>query len=223
MPDDGFEAMLQRLAARFTPATVIDVGASDGRWSRMARTVWSKAHLMMVEANPLFRNQLSEFCYFDQNTSHAIALAAATHGRANVVFNKVNPYQGVTVIRDDELRVGPSEESEMIPVVRLDDLTAVSAAVSPYLLKLDVHGHEPMIFEGAKEVLAHAGAVVAEVYFWEPATHALRFWELVPLLARYGFRPTDLCEPLYRPSDGRCAQVDMLFERADAPGINKWW
>ena len=32
----------------------------------------------------------------------------------------------------------------------------------------------------------------------------------------YDFLPADLCEPLYRPSDGRLGQIDMLLEPRSA-------
>jgi FkbM family methyltransferase len=213
MGDSSFVAMLRRLAPRFSPATIIDVGASDGQWSKMARTVWPKAALVLVEANPVFEGKLLEFCeaHGAKFTKFSMSLAGATRGGACAEFNVENPYQGVAV-----------NPGSIVPTVDVIPLDAFNVD-GPCLLKLDVHRHEPMIFEGAKEVLSKTGAVVVEVYFWEPAAHALRFWELVALMARYGFRPTDLCEPVYRPSDGRCAQVDMLFERADAPGMDKWW
>jgi FkbM family methyltransferase len=219
-----FRAMLLRAAKRFTPSTIVDVGASDGRWSKMSRTVWPEAAIVLVEANPRFRPDLIRFCAEAGGRCRAEhALAGATAGSTNALFNTANPYQGVGILRADEMRASPTEDTATVPVIRLDDVTAASADVAPYLLKLDVHGHEAMIFEGAHEVLAQSCAVVVEVYLWEPCTHAPKMWELIPLLGRYGFRPTDLCEPLYRPSDGRLAQVDMLFERSDAPGIEKWW
>ena len=38
-------------------------------------------------------------------------------------------------------------------------------------------------------------------------------------MERFGLRASDLCEPLRRPADERLYQVDMLFERIDAPGM----
>ena len=41
----------------------------------------------------------------------------------------------------------------------------------------------------------------------------MRAAELIPFIQReLGFLPSDLCEPLRRPLDGRLVQVDMLFE-----------
>ena len=49
----GTPAALARIAARDTEIrTVIDVGASDGRWSLQAEPVWPDARFHLVEANP---------------------------------------------------------------------------------------------------------------------------------------------------------------------------
>ena len=219
-----FVDMLRRASKRFTPATIIDVGASDGSWSKMACGVWPKTDLVLVEGNEHFRPALMDFGRSAKGRVRVeLSLAGATHGETGAKFNTKNPYQGVELLRADSWEASPEHESRRVRVIRLDDMTALAADVAPYLLKLDVHGHEAMIFEGAREVLALSVAVIVEVYFWEPCTSAPKFWELIPILARYGFRPTDICEPLYRPSDGRCAQVDMLFERTEAPGMDKWW
>lgn len=67
----------------------------------------------------------------------------------------------------------------------------------------------------AGETLKSTGAIVAEVYTWSQGGNSMRAAELIPHIEReHGFLPSDLCEPLRRPLDGRLVQVDLLLEPA---------
>src|SRR5947209_7413727 len=44
---------LQSLAARgFSPSMILDIGAFEGNWSKMAMEIWPDAKLALIEANP---------------------------------------------------------------------------------------------------------------------------------------------------------------------------
>lgn len=209
-PEGPFQWMLAQASLRVSPRTVVDVGASDGRWSEMASAVWPRSDYLLVEANPTFETALRRTCAKNSRFSYKMVLAAASAGEASCKFHDDNPYQGV------DFGTGPG--ARLVPTATIDEL--VQGFPSPYLVKLDVHGQELPILQGATKVLADACAVVVEVYCWRQCTGSLRFWELCQYMEWLGFRPSDLTDPLYRPYDGRLSQVDMLFERIDAVGMN---
>src|SRR5215218_2189481 len=46
-------AALEALSARgFSPKCILDVGAFEGTWSKMALRIWPDANLILLEANP---------------------------------------------------------------------------------------------------------------------------------------------------------------------------
>ncbi len=47
----NMEYGLAAMAKRFLPKTVIDVGAFEGDWSKMARKSWPDSRILMVEPN----------------------------------------------------------------------------------------------------------------------------------------------------------------------------
>jgi FkbM family methyltransferase len=201
--------MLERLAKRTTPKTVVDIGASNGQWSAMAKKVWPSAKFLLVEANPVFEDNLKAYCKLS-GASYSLSLAGANSGLAACGFCEENPYQGVDL----------TENSSLVTVETIDKLLDDRGLPGPYLLKFDVHGHEIPILWGARETLKDTGAIVMEVYGWRQGHGSLRFWEMCSYLEGLGFGSSDLCEPLYRPYDGRLSQVDMAFERLSAPGMN---
>ena len=209
---ESFPAMLERARTRVSPKTIIDIGASNGSWSLMAKPRWPSANYFLVEANPVFLPDLRAVCTSDQKFKHVLALAGASDGRARCQFNKENPFQGIDL--------GDLPNNEVVDAVTIDSQVREKKLAGPYLLKFDVHGHELAILQGAQATLLDTCAIIMEVYVWRQCVGSLRFWEMCSYLEYLGFRCTDLCEPLYRPYDGRLSQVDMLFERTDAPKMD---
>lgn len=211
-PTETFASLLRRVKPRVSPRTIIDVGASNGSWSLMAQPFWPGARYFLIEANPVFVPDLETVCKDSRRFSYVSALAGASDGKAKCKFNKENPFQGV--------HLGDFSDSEQIDSVTVDSQVRERKLSGPFLLKLDVHGHELPILHGAQTTLLDTSAIVMEVYCWRQCVGSLRFWEMCSYLEYLGFGCTDFCEPLYRPLDGRLSQVDMLFERTDSPGMD---
>ena len=223
-PEDTFPAMLHRLATRFTPATIIDVGASDGQWSRMAHGVWPEAKLLLFEPNPVFKRALADMVISGACVARAIA-CQHSDGFSTVRMNFEKPYQGVYDL-GDEMHEAGAPEVVTVPVATIDHEVEWRKLPGPYLIKLDTHGREHDILAGARETLKQAGALVIEVYTWSQGPSSMRMAELIPMIEMaHGFLPSDLCEPMRRPYDGRMVQCDMLFEPKTADGMqvpNLW-
>ena len=57
----NMELGLRAIAARgFSPPAVVDVGAFEGHWSRMAKRVWPESSLIMVEPNQAKQVQVAK-------------------------------------------------------------------------------------------------------------------------------------------------------------------
>jgi FkbM family methyltransferase len=219
MDDNAFHAMLRRLVARFTPDTIIDVGASNGSWSRMAREVWPAANLLLFEPNPVYAEALAEMECSGAHIARALACAQST-GEKVVRMSSDKPFQGVYE-PGDEMHAAGAPEVVTVPMSTIDAEVARLGLPGPYLIKLDTHGREHDILAGAREALKQACALVIEVYTWSQGTTSMRMADLIPNIEReHGFLPSDLCEPLRRPYDGRMVQCDMLFEPKTAAGMN---
>ena len=53
-----------------------------------------------------------------------------------------------------------------MPMVRLDSTVRKAGLVGPYLLKLDTHGFELQIIQGAEEMLRNTELAVIEAYIF---------------------------------------------------------
>src|SRR4051812_39659941 len=71
-PAPTLDGALDRLRARKIPiSTVVDVGASDGRWSREMMRVYPRAGYLLIEANPVHQPALDRFCGHHPNAQYA--------------------------------------------------------------------------------------------------------------------------------------------------------
>jgi FkbM family methyltransferase len=187
--------------------TVIDVGASDGRWSEIAAPYFPGASFLLVEAQQIHEEALRRLTA--KSPGFRYQLAAAGDGNGSVAFDASDPFGGV-VCRDGACRSASSVQMRTV-----DDMVRESGLPGPYLLKLDTHGFEVPIFRGATRTLGQTSLIVVEAYNFTVSPEALRFPDLCRYLEEEGFRCIDLCEPLFRPTDGALWQMDLVFAPKD--------
>jgi len=210
--DGTMSAMLARLAKRCTPASIVDVGASNGSWSTTALLHWPAAKTLLIEADLRHWSALDAFA--ESVGSHAVHAMAGDHVGTGHFASTSDPYGGQG---SDHPRVDTREA----PCTTVDHEVARLGLPAPYLLKLDTHGYERQIMAGAQWVLAGAVALVIEAYTCTLQPGAWRFWELCQYLEGFGFVPTDVADVMRRPLDGRWWQCDMAWERASAPHVGE--
>jgi hypothetical protein len=151
--------------------TVIDVGASDGRWLREVMRYYPAARYLLIEAQE--RAQASPTAYLKNNI--------------------------------------------VVPMETVDGLVRKHGLSGPFLLKLDTHGFEVAIFEGAVETLANCTMLIVEAYNFTLCPGCLRFHELCAYLEEHGFRCVDVFDTMVRPRDQAFWQMDMVFIPASEP------
>jgi len=87
----------------------------------------------------------------------------------------------------------------------------------PYLVKLDTHGHEVSILEGARRTLQASSLLVVEAYNFDIGEGALRFHQMCRHMEELGFRCADLADPMWRPGDAFFWQMDLFFVPRNRP------
>ena len=198
----------------FQPQTIVDVGAAEGTWSRMAAAIWPNAHVIGFEPNRAneaklerARRELPQFAYH-------LCFLGAEPGR--VAYEERGAQ---TSLYADA--VG-STHAEMRT---LDDCFEAGLFPQPQLLKLDVQGYELRVLEGGRRVLAGCEAVLAEVSFLRFHPEMPTADEVIAYLKEHGFVLYDTMGLLRLPADDTLAQMDVMFLRADhrLRGERTWW
>lgn len=197
----GLAAMAQR---GLRPRTVVDAGAYQGDWSRLAKRIWPSCRLIMVEPNGKNCERLTGTAG-DLKAELSCELLGAEEGRE---------------VRFNVMASGSSIMNERSPLARnvenrrLRTLDSIVRNVeAPAFLKIDAQGYELQILMGAPRALACAEAVLLEVALIEVNEGAPLLHEVVAFMKARGFLAYDILEIHRRPLDGALNQVDIVFVR----------
>jgi len=202
------EEGLRRCARRGIPIeTVIDIGASNGCWTRLCKQFFPYANYFLVEAQPCHEADLIKLRNELSGTDYVLAAAGNRNGA--IYFDISDPFGGLASEK-------PFEKDFMeVPVIRVDDEVAARSLPSPYLLKLDTHGFEIPILEGACKTLGDTNLLILEVYNFKISPEGLKFFEMCSYLEQRGFRPVEIVDLMLRKYDNVFWQMDIFFIRND--------
>lgn len=202
-------AALARCAARgHGVSTIIDVGASDGRWTVLAREFFPRAQAILIEAQPAHESALRQLA--QTNAGVRIVMAAASDREGVIHFDASDPFGGVA----SQESVGAGDI--LVPARTIDGVIAQTCAPGPYLIKLDTHGYERAILCGAAATLERAELLIIEAYTRRLPPHEAScplFYELCAELSERGFDCVDLCDVSRGAAGYRLSQLDLVFAR----------
>jgi FkbM family methyltransferase len=193
-----------------SPNTVIDVGAFEGNWSKLARSIWPDAKIVMFE--PL--------------TSKQDRLASVAEDIHATVFCELLGAQDADDISFNVMESGSSVLSERSPLCRttelrrlrrLDTLLDGEEINPPALVKIDAQGYELEVLKGADQLLQTVDAILLEIAVIEVNEGAPLLHDVIPFMQSAGFVTYDILEIHRRPLDQAMNQVDILFLRASSP------
>jgi len=184
-------------------STVIDVGASDGRWSRNCMRFFPEAAFLLVEAQAAHTKGLDEFK--NENSRVDYVLAAAGHEDGVIYFDDSQLFGG----QASKEKEGANMKE--LPQVSLDNEINRRSLAGPFLLKLDTHGFEVPILQGASEILRNTNLLIIETYNFKLTDTSLRYWEMCSYLDELGFAPIENVDLMLRKKDGSFWQMDTFF------------
>lgn len=198
------EDVLAHAAARgVVIATWIDVGASDGQWSVRAHRHYPAAQFVLFE--PLKERQFAlSVLQKSQGFIPVAAAAGSAPGTIDFVIDPALDGSGVAT-------PGSTQAIRSVPVETIERVVTSGHLPGPYGIKLDTHGHEIPVLEGAGRVLLEANLVIIEAYNFQLSPSSVRFHELCAWMEARGFRCCDLADPMRRPGDGALWQMDLAF------------
>jgi hypothetical protein len=178
------------------PSTIIDVGASDGRYSKELWPHFPEAKFILVD--PII--------YPNKWEGH------------NVEWIHKCAFDGTTVQFNptpDGFTSGIYGEKDFVTKASVS-LGELIGSASDVFLKLDTHGVESTILNDLYlyDLRAQINAIQVEVYNFKLSENCLRFPDIMRLVESRGYRLATMFDPLYR-GDNALWQMDFLFLRHD--------
>jgi FkbM family methyltransferase len=210
LQNTALDHALQRLQGHnIDMASLIDVGASNGSWSKTFARYFPGRHHLLIDANEVHVPELTKVC--EENPDWHYMLAAVGGKNEELYFDASDPLGGHLSkhIHNENYRSCTS--------TTIDDLLQKQPLPGPFIIKLDTHGVEIPILTGSANALRQTNALVIEAYNFSFSEPAVPFWDLCRYLFDLGFRPLDVFDLLYREVDNAFWQFDLLFVRSDLP------
>ena len=203
------ESVIKQLAPNTTDIrTVIDIGASNGRWSKMVMKYVPSAKFVAIDPLVEREAQLKKLKTSKPNFDYILCVAG----------EKDNDTVSLTVGDDlDGSTVGGGQgTTRIVPSHSVDEIVKMKNLTGPFIIKFDTHGFEVPILKGATETLPKTDFIVMEVYNYRHTPDTLLFNEMCDYLDKLGFRCFAMADPMLRPLDGTLWQMDFLFAKKSA-------
>jgi FkbM family methyltransferase len=210
----GFHATFERArTAGLHPKTVIDVGASDGRWSSECMRVFPDANYCLFDALPDHASDLKQFAARHRNVKFWSGALGRESGTADL---NTHGHQS-SFLKSSEF----SGRANKVEVRSLDSFISDMSIQAPAILKADVQGFELEVLAGATKCLERVELALLEVSFRRLYDNAPLADEVVCRMRNAGFRIYDISNYAQRPLDGALAQADLAFARYDSALFGK--
>ena len=198
---------LRNLAAKDLDVTwLIDVGAHNGEWTRLASRIFENSRILLIEPLSEKRKTLNRIAGKSQRFVYRDDLISHTEGMKVPFFEYGT---GSSIYREH----GRPVDSKEIITSTLDAVAkkiGIGEADS-ILLKLDVQGAELDVLQGATDVLPRVKCIVLEMSLVPYNDGAPTFDDLFDALRRLNFALFDIAGEHRDPRNGRLLQVDMVF------------
>jgi FkbM family methyltransferase len=183
--------------------SLIDIGASDGKWSIYALRIFKTPKIVAVE--PLFEREKSLKKLQNRFPNFEYELSAAGDGKiSEIELTVTDDLDGSTI-------AGKIGTKRIVPLKSVDQIVSERNLKPPFFLKFDTHGFELPILEGAKNTLLHTEVIVMEAYNFRITNESLLFHEMISFMEEKGFRIYNIVDPLCRPLDNVFWQLDLFF------------
>lgn len=190
----------------FNPQRIVDVGAYVGKWTRMVKSIFPEAKVLMIEAQSSREADLQNVCNEYQGDVMFRKHLLGPEPRENVEFFELETGSSVLFEQSSIAR-----KQKYYPMSTLDDVLTESGFKPVDFLKLDVQGYELEVLKGATQTLADASVVLMEVSLLAVNKGAPLLNEVVQFMTERGFRTYDICSFIRRPLDNALWQSDFLF------------
>lgn len=203
------EAIKRIVGHKIKLNTVIDVGASDGKWCVDVMSIFNKKNIQYLAIDPLWEREdaLKKIRGKNKNFDYVLCIAGEKNG-SKCTISVTDDLDGSTV------GGGKGEKRDVI-IRSIDSIVDEKKLKGPFLIKFDTHGFEIPIMNGAENTLKETSLVIMEVYNFKTGDFGKLFYNMCEYMEKYGFRCYDMADPMLRKYDKVFWQVDLFFIKND--------
>jgi FkbM family methyltransferase len=200
-----FLRQLRRLGLK--PTNILDVGANETEWCRMARHVFPESKFVLIEPQVEMQPFLESFCAEAPGSRWELAGAGREAGELTLNVQK-DHLAGSSLIPISNATA--AQEQRLVPIVTIDSLYPDAKSL-PELVKLDIQGFELEALAGATKLFGCTQCFIMEVGLYATSPNRPLLAEVVAFMDARNYKTYDIPGYLRRPLDGALAEVDLAF------------
>jgi FkbM family methyltransferase len=183
---------------------VLDIGACNGSWSLLVKSIFPEANILMVEANNDKEQILKKI------GNYKIALLSSEADK------EVNYYKSISSDASGNSIYLENTNYKFIPERRITTtLKLIVPKDADYdLIKMDVQGSELDVIKGGLDIIKKSKFLLLELQIFEYNKDAPMLSEVLIFLKKINFDLVDVFDLLYS-STGSLIQIDGFFVNRD--------
>lgn len=170
--------------------TVIDIGANEGQFAKMALDTFPQAQVVSFEPLPSAAAVLKQLAYAESRLTVYQTALGADAARLPIHFHEEHsPSSSLLATTAECEKQFPQTRSQVkfeVQVQRLNDVLADTDLEQAILVKIDVQGFEAQVIDGGTEVLSKAQACIVEINLVELYDDAPSFEDISHRLNKFG-------------------------------------
>jgi FkbM family methyltransferase len=194
---------------------VLDVGANAGQYGEMLRELGFSGRLVSLEPVAEAFAELERRAAADGAWEAVCVAVSDVDGE--LTLNVTDDSRSSSALPRNERFADKAgwapKETRRVSARRLDGLVAeLLRPQERAYLKLDIQGYERTVLDGAGDALVRFEALELELSVTPLYEGQVGLAEMLPLLARRGFKPVCM-EPILLDDDGLLMELDGVFAR----------
>ncbi|NQT06483.1 MAG: FkbM family methyltransferase [Candidatus Omnitrophica bacterium] len=198
------------------PATILDIGASSGNFTKCSNYLFSEADIYAFEPISELYERL---CGLQKKIRTLKCYNIALGNKTTETVMHKNAYINasslleISDIHKDACPRSSTTEPEVVKVDKLDSILNNVSLQKPLLIKIDVQGYENLVLEGAKKILRDTDYIICELSFFSLYKNQSLFNDLYSFLLNSGFSYFGPLIEHRHPRTHSILQIDGLFMR----------
>jgi FkbM family methyltransferase len=209
-PRGPMDALRRARSYGVIPQQIVDIGASDGIWTRECLQVFPESRYLLIDPLPVHAPALTALAAKHPN----LRCWQGALGSAPGVFDLLEHGDQSSFFASDSFAARTKRQVE---VRTLDSFLDTGDLQPPDFIKADVQGFELAVLRGATACLETTRLLLLEVSYRRIYKDLPLAHELIAFVGDRGFRIYDICTYSGRPSDGELTQSDILFAPEGSP------
>ena len=195
-------------------ATVLDIGANTGPFSREMRERFPNAHIYAFEPLQDCFAKLEETMRGDERFMGFNFALGEERGETTIHRSSFHPSSSLLPMSSLHKKIYPKSagsQEELINIKPLDDVAKELTLQKPMLIKFDVQGFEAAVMRGGKNVVSQAQALIIETSFVPLYEGQPLFADIHDLAHSLGFEYHGRRESHYDPATQKPIYEDAVF------------